>query len=48
MTTNVKQFIKWLFSDRKHPRPAIYYPKNGWITDQKEVERVMREKGLEL
>jgi hypothetical protein len=33
---------------KTHPPGAFWYPLEGWITDPKELERIMRERGLEL
>lgn len=46
--TNILKRLAWYFGDRKHPKSAWYYPIDNWITDPKEVERIIRENGLEI
>lgn len=41
-------WLRWWFGDKQNPRPALFYRTDNWITDEKEVERIMRERGLEL
>ena len=45
------QIIKALWQRITRPKDlngAFWWPTDGWITDPKEVERLMRERGLEL
>jgi len=50
--TQIRSRIHWYLMRLKgrndYPKPSWFYPRDGWITDPKEVERIMRERGLEL
>ena len=48
MKLNILSWLFWWFGDKEDPRPALFYPTDNWVTDEKEVERIMRERGLEL
>lgn len=46
--TQIKSRLKWYFNKKDTPKPSWFYPTDGWITDPKEVERIMRERGFEI
>lgn len=46
--TQIRERLKWYFSNRENPQPSWYYRLDGWITDSKQVMRHFRENGFEL
>lgn len=48
MKTQIRARLLWYAKRSDTPKPAWFYRTNNWVTDPKEVERIMRERGLEL
>jgi hypothetical protein len=46
--TQILARLVWYFGDKSTPPPSWHYRTDGWITDEKELERIMRERGMEL
>lgn len=46
--TQIIKRIKWYFGSRKYPKPALFFSTDNWVTDPKEIERIIRENGMEL
>jgi hypothetical protein len=46
--TNTMQALKDRIYGTDKPKAAWYYPTDEWITDPKEIERIIRENGMEL
>lgn len=46
--TNILGALKDRVFGTKYPKRGWYYPTDNWITDEKEVERIIRERGMEL
>lgn len=47
---NIVDRLRWYFSDRSNPKPALFYPTDNWITDPKEIINAIRlddELGIE-
>ena len=38
MKLNILSWLFWWFGDKEDPRPALFYPTDNWITDEKEAQ----------
>ena len=46
--TQIRSWLAWYLFDRgnKSPKPALYYPTDGWTADPGEVEHALRSDGI--